>query len=326
MHRNGGITRLSVGRMAMIAIAVTALVVVTVLAGRRFTAMAESTVGTGIVPVIGVGAAPAVGATPITSILPAEAAPAKAAADEINWSVLVPAAASIGSHAGLRAGVAVLDTVTGAAYSAGDTGLFGTASVVKVMIAAYLLDNGKMTGGTAALAYSMITRSDDDAANVLWGEAGAAGLEPWIQAHYDVPDLGSANGIPGRWGNTHVTAAGLAELYAKLKADPMVWPWLGNAMHHIQPIAKDGTEQGGFGIPAVVSAAAVKQGWADGSADDPDDAVINTTGFVDNDRYIVVVLTEGHHNNSGDDSRGFNGAEAAVVTSMVRELGVAALV
>ena len=70
---------------------------------------------------------------------PPQAAPAKAAADEINWSVLVPAAASIGSHAGLRAGVAVLDTVTGAAYSAGDTGLFGTASVVKVMIAAYLL-------------------------------------------------------------------------------------------------------------------------------------------------------------------------------------------
>lgn len=240
------------------------------------------------------------------------------------WVDRASAAANTGEARGLRVGVAIVDTTTGACYTAGDTdGVFATASVVKVMIAAYLLDTkqmtGETTGGTAELAYSMITRSDDDAANVLWSRSLAAGLEPWIEAHYELPNLGSANDIPGRWGNTHVNPAGLAELYAKLKADPGVWPWLSNAMHHMQRTAKDGTDQY-FGIPAVGSGAAVKNGWANGSADDPDDAVINTTGYVDHDRYVVIVLTEGHHNNATDDRRGFNPAEAATVTAMTRQL------
>ncbi len=241
-----------------------------------------------------------------------------------RWSDQVPAAARVGAADGLRTAVAVVDTATGACYTAGDThGLFATASVVKVMIAAYLLDTGQMSGDAADLAYSMITRSDDDAANTLWSQAGAAGLEPWIESHYRLPGLGSANEIPGRWGNTHVTAAGLALLYAKLKADPAVWPWLGNAMHHMRRIAKDGTDQA-FGIAAIAKTAAVKQGWAAGSADDPDDAVVNTTGYVAANRYAVVVLTEGRHNNAEDGNRSFNAAQAATVTAMTRQLDVAA--
>jgi hypothetical protein len=142
--------------------------------------------------------------------------------------------------------------------------IFATASVVKVMIAAYLLFNHEMIGQTADLAYSMITLSDDDAANVLWGQAGGPALEPWIAAHYGIAKLGAPNTRLGRWGNTHVTPQGLVQLYTKLKADRAVWPWLGNAMHHASKIAKDGTDQF-FGIPAATAGAAVKQGWADGS-------------------------------------------------------------
>jgi hypothetical protein len=237
-----------------------------------------------------------------------------------QWAGALANASTVGEHGGLRVGLAVLDTESGTCVTAGDTdGEFATASVVKVMIAAYLLQTGQMTGDTAQLAYSMITRSDDDAADQLWGLAGGARLEPWIEKTYDLPGLGSANSIPGRWGNTHVTASGLARLYAQLKADVLVWPWLGDAMHHMARTAMDGTDQS-FGIPSVVSGAAVKQGWAGGSADDPHDAVVNSTGYVNDDRYVVVVLSEGHNNTSADDTRGFNRAQAAIVTDMARLL------
>lgn len=221
--------------------------------------------------------------------------------------------------------MAILDTATGECDAAGDAhARFATASVVKVMIAAELLATGQMTGTTAELAYSMITRSDDGAANVLWTRSGGVGLEPWIEQRYGLSDLGSANDIEGRWGNTHVSAAGLARLYAALKSDPAVWPWLSDAMHHMQRRARDGTDQR-FGIPAVVAGAAVKQGWAGGSADDPRDAVVNSTGYVRSDRYVVIVLTEGRDNNATTDSRGFNRAEASVVTAVTRRLRLAAL-
>jgi len=232
----------------------------------------------------------------------------------------VSAAARVGTDAGLRVGVAVVDTETGGCLVAGDSGgTFATASVVKVMVAARLLAEGTMTGETEELAHSMISLSDDAAANVLWERAGGPDLEPWIEEHYDLPDLGSPNGIRGRWGNTHVTAAGLAQLYAALREDPAVWPWLGAALHDMQAQAQDGTDQV-FGLPAVTPDAAVKQGWANGSADDPDDAVVNSTGYVAGDRYVVVLLTEGDDNVSGCDSRGFHAGQAAVVTAMAGQL------
>jgi Beta-lactamase enzyme family len=238
-----------------------------------------------------------------------------------SWRADVGAAADIGIRHGLRVGVAVVDTLTGGCVVAGEVdGLFATASVIKVLIAARLLSSGQMDADTARLAYRMIISSDDDAANVLWWRSGADSLEPWVAEHYGLPHLGSPNAIAGRWGNTHVRPAELARLYAALKADPAVWPWLGDAMHHMRPTAKDGTDQV-FGIAATDKDAAVKQGWANGSADDPDDAVVNSTGFLGSDRYVVIILTEGNHNNDGDDARGFNGDQAAIVTEMVGALG-----
>lgn len=238
-----------------------------------------------------------------------------------GWPADVDAAADVGTRHGLRAGVAVMDTLTGGCIVAGEVdGLFATASVVKVLIAARLLSSGQMDGDTARLAYRMIIYSDDDAANVLWSRSGADNLEPWAAEHYGLPNLGSPNAIAGRWGNTHVRPAALARLYAALKADPAVWPWLGDAMHQMRPTAKDGTNQV-FGIAAADKGAAIKQGWANGSADDPDDAVVNSTGYLGSDRYVVIILTEGNHNNDGDDARGFNADQAAVVTEMVGVLG-----
>ena len=232
----------------------------------------------------------------------------------------VDAAARIGIDAGLRVGVAVLDTETGGCVVAGDSGgTFATASVVKVMIAARLLADGAMAGETEELAHAMISLSDDAAANVLWERTGGPDLEPWIEEHYDLPDLGSPNEIAGRWGNTHVTALGLAQLYAAMREDTAVWPWLGAALHDMQAHALDGTDQV-FGLPAIAPDAAVKQGWASGSADDPDDAVLNSTGYVAGDRYVVVLVTEGDGNVPECDSRGFHAGQAAVVTAMAGAL------
>ncbi|MCW3005196.1 MAG: hypothetical protein JWQ20_4494 [Conexibacter sp.] len=43
----------------------------------------------------------------------------------------------------------------------------------------------------------------------------------------------------------------------------------------MESVAKDGTDQV-FGLGAVAPGAAVKQGWADGSADEPENALVNT--------------------------------------------------
>jgi O-acetyl-ADP-ribose deacetylase (regulator of RNase III) len=90
-------------------------------------------------------------------------------------------------------------------------------------------------------------------------------------------------------------------------------------LHDMQARAQDGTDQM-FGLPADSTAAAVKQGWGNGSADDPDNAVVNSTGSVTGDRYVVVLLTEGDGNVPECDSRGFHAGQAAIVTSMAEEL------
>lgn len=219
----------------------------------------------------------------------------------------------------LRVAVSVRDLATGEHHAAGDAGEFGAASVVKVMVAARLLVEGAMSGDTAATAYAMVTASDDDAANVLWERAGAEAIEPWAADHYGIAGLGSPNRIAGRWGNTHVTAAGLTELYAALCNDLVVWPWLGTALHAIAPVAADGTDQV-FGLLAVDSAAGVKQGWADGSSDDPANAIVHSTGFVDSDRHAVAILTEGRGNVGEVDARGFHPGMAATVTRIAAAL------
>lgn len=219
----------------------------------------------------------------------------------------------------LRVAVSLRDLVTGEHHAAGDVGEFGSASLVKVMIAARLLVDGEMTGDTERLAHAMVTASDDDAANVLWERTGGVDLEPWVERHFDLPGLGSPNRIPGRWGNTHVTATGFTALYGALRADPSAWPWLSTALHAVTPVASDGTDQV-FGVLAVDPAAGVKQGWANGSSDAAGNAVVHSTGLVDDDRYAVAVLTEGHGNVGECDARGLHAGQAAAVTRIARRL------
>jgi hypothetical protein len=148
-----------------------------------------------------------------------------------------------------------------------------------------------MHGATESTAWKMITQSDDWSASALYGRVGGDGLEPWIERHYHVPDLGYGPSRAGWWGNTHLTPVGLAKLYGKLKADPKVAPWLLRAMHHATEYGSDGTYQF-FGLPSATSHPAIKQGWGN-DTDYCCTADFNTTGFVNGNRYAVVMLARG---------------------------------
>jgi hypothetical protein len=194
----------------------------------------------------------------------------------------------------VRSGIAVLDTQTGQYYEAGDgDGQFPSESVVKVLIAARLLVDGQMTGSTEQLALKMITQSDDDAADSLWGVVGGPAVIAWAAQRYGIADLGSPPLTYGRWGNTKFTPRGITEFYAAVKVDPVVGPWLISAMHHMDPTASDGTNQT-FGLPSTGLSGAFKQGWG-GDDDAFDSEGLNSTGLLDGDRYAVAIFTQHIH-------------------------------
>lgn len=194
------------------------------------------------------------------------------------------------SH-GYRSAISVLDTQTGSRWDAGDAErTYAAESVMKVFIATRLLDTGQMSGFNASTAYTMITRSDDASADALYGRVGGDSLITWVAQTYRISDLGSPPAQAGWWGGTMITTHGLSTLYNSLRHDSRVWPWLSNAMHHATEYGSDGTYQF-FGIPSATAGAAIKQGWG---ADDPAGVPeFNSTGFVNGDRYVVVILTQG---------------------------------
>src|SRR4051794_28301288 len=203
------------------------------------------------------------------------------------------AAARYARSQGYHIGIAVLDTRTRTSYGSGDdTGMFASESVVKAMIAARLLVQGRMSGSTARRAWKMITQSDDGIATSFYPSVGGDGLINWVKRHYHVPNLGSPPSSPGWWGNTHITPRGLVTFYARVKRDPTVGPWLLNAMHHARKYGSDGTYQF-FGLPSATTGAAVKQGWGTDYDDWGRSADFNTTGFVNGDRYAVAILARG---------------------------------
>lgn len=234
---------------------------------------------------------------------------APAAADVVSDA---KAAAHVADAQGYRTGVAVLDLRTGGYAGGGDdTAPFASESVAKVLIATELLASGQMTGATEATAYEMITQSDDDAANALYGLAGGDDVINLVAARYDIPFLGTPPELSGWWGNTEITAKGMVYLYAAIARDPKVGPWLMNAMAHATKYGADGTYQY-FGIPSATTGAAIKQGWgADG--DDSPNAVFNSTGYVEANRYAVAILTDGSPWTYGD-------AISSVVTQQARAL------
>lgn len=220
-----------------------------------------------------------------------------------------------GAHS-VRASVSVLDLRTGRYWGAGNgDAYYGAASVMKLFVATKLLALGQMHGATATLAWSMITRSDSRALVRLLPKVGGTGVINWVKARYGLPRLGFPP-LASRdwcWGNTHISARGLVQFYARMRADRKVAPWLTNALHHYTTYDTDGVNQT-FGLPSATRGAAVKQGEGHCSSDS-NGSVVNTTGLAGGDRYAVAILTDSH---ICCDAGGFNGSLAGIVTRMAR--------
>jgi hypothetical protein len=260
---------------------------------------------------------PSVTSTTPGSATPSQTVRAKAAAPSIARvpvsSVRLRTAVSSATSRGYRAGVAVVDTTTGKLWAAGDyDDKFASESVVKVFIATRLLATKRMTGGTATTAYRMITQSDDQSANALYGLAGGDQVVNWIAKHYGISDLGTPPTKAGWWSNTHITAVGMARFYAKVKTDPLVWPWLSKAMHRATEYGSDGTYQF-FGLKQADRNAAIKQGWGQDDDDWSAASDFNSTGYVNSDRYTVVILVKGP-------ARQYRSGTPAAVTRIAKTL------
>jgi hypothetical protein len=200
----------------------------------------------------------------------------------------VKSAVTYAHSRGERGAVAVYDRYTGQSWASGDVhSYYASASVVKVFIAARLLLSGQMHGSIAQTAARMIEYSDDDAATSLYGRVGGDQLYRWVSSRFHIPVAPPPDA--GYWGETRITADGMISFYRQM-ASISAGSWLMTAMGHYSCTAADGWPQC-FGIPSAASShPRIKQGWMcclEGRTR------MHSTGYVDSDRIIVAILTEG---------------------------------
>jgi len=184
-------------------------------------------------------------------------------------------------RAGLRAGIAVLDLRSGRYFGAGQADAqFAPALVVKVLIAATCSPNHEMTGPTADLAYSMITRSDDEAGNALWEQVGRAGDRAVDRAALRPDRSRLAQRDPRTMGQyaRHAARIGAAVRGAAERSGGLAVARERDA--HAVRVAKDAP------TPVLRAAAASTRrgrqaGWGSGSADEDGAATVNSTGYLD---------------------------------------------
>ena len=141
---------------------------------------------------------------------------------------------------------------------------FDSASVIKVTILAALLrkaedQHRQLTATEAALARSMITMSDNDAASDLWAELGRS----YLQHFLDVAGMRHTwLGTGGYWGLTQITANDQVVLlrlllYGNAVLDPASRSYALKLMAEVIPAQR-------WGVPAGAPAdltVHVKNGW-----------------------------------------------------------------
>lgn len=138
---------------------------------------------------------------------------------------------------------------------------FDSASIVKVTIlSAYLRKkHGKLSKNDRALAWKMITKSDNDAATALWNKTGRASIKGFLHA----AGMGSTTLDPaGHWGLTQVTANNELKLLGLVTRDNKV---IGhNSRKYVLYLMKHVTKSQRWGTPAGTPkhvTVHVKNGW-----------------------------------------------------------------
>ena len=174
------------------------------------------------------------------------------------------------------------------------TAHFDSASVVKVTILGALLrkaqaEHRSLTRTERALAWAMITRSDNNAASALWAETGRS----WLRRFLAQAGMTHTHLDPGgAWGLTRITAADETRLlWLLLKANRVLNT---SSRHYALHLMADVVPAQQWGVPAGAPrrlVVHVKNGWLPLA---PFGWRINSIGAFTGhgQRYSIVVLTQ----------------------------------
>ncbi|MBW8486386.1 serine hydrolase [Actinomadura parmotrematis] len=239
---------------------------------------------------------------------PARAAPSSAAAVEAAPSLTATATAtpSVDKAKAARAvekavrgsarvSVSVLDLEDGTSYTYGSSRRFVTASIVKVDILAALLlkaqDQGRaLTAPEKALAVRMIESSDNNAADSLWFEIGAASGLTRANRRLGLTET-TATSVS--WGLTSTSARDQVRLLKALASGG--GPLSARSRRYVLGLMGDvdpGQDWGVSAGDADGDGVELKNGWLPRSIDGGR-WVINSIGRVeDGHRYLVAVLSD----------------------------------
>lgn len=206
--------------------------------------------------------------------------------------------------------VALVDRATGRleASRGGDVQVI-SESIVKLFTVAYYLVqyDGRLPADMAANLHEMIVHSDDSIESHYWTTAAV----PAMAARYH---LGStANGAktgPHDWGWEYITADDEAMFLYRASIDPMVGPFLMEAMATVAPVGADGFDQH-FGFNALTGSHGSKQGWTDRNTSQAIN--IHSVGWTG--RYFGAIL-ETSDSPQYDTMRAYSTATARLVAAL----------
>ena len=180
---------------------------------------------------------------------------------------LAPVSEYLATRAG-SIGVAVVVPSQGALYTLNGDELFPTASVVKVMIMATVMDRAlqegrDLTDREIALLEPMITQSDNYAASALWDDVGGG---PAVGAYLE--SIGLSDTIPNPydyWGATRAPAREVALLFARLEMgemlDAQMREYALDLLSNVEPDQRWGVTAGIPDEPPPGTVVRIKDGW-----------------------------------------------------------------
>jgi hypothetical protein len=164
---------------------------------------------------------------------------------------------------------------------------FGSASVVKLLIALEVLQNNPGPQ-TVARVEEMLEYSDDNTASSLWASYGETGIVIQQAKKLGLTDTAPPDD-PGFWGKTQISAVDVARVYQYVltQAPDYVRTPILTGTDNAKEIARDGFDQY-FGIPDGLPKASwwIKQGWMQLSIG----TYLHTTGLVGAKKDSIVVL------------------------------------
>lgn len=174
----------------------------------------------------------------------------------------VDAGVAAASDDGIDQHVALVDRATGRLIASSGGGIrVISESIVKLFTVAYYLVeyDGHLPAEKANDLYDMIVHSNDAIESEYWTTAAVPAMA--TRYHLDSTANGPKTG-PHDWGWEYITADDEAMFLYRASVDPVVGPFLMNAMADVAPVGADGFDQD-FGFNALTGPHGSKQGWTD---------------------------------------------------------------